>query len=112
MDAPRVFLICVNRLVCEAMNILLRREGIEVVAVELNPEQALEKARAFHPNIILLESADDATDLEIALGRLVHENRGLRLISLNSRKNEISIYCRQQRPITRTQDLFEAICHD
>ncbi len=111
MEPPRVFLICVNRLVCEAVNVLLRREGIELLGMETNPEAALAQVRALRPNVVLVEGDGTSGDsiLMAALTRLVYENEKLRIIRLNLTQQELNIYQQEHRQLVNTQDLVAAI---
>ncbi len=111
MEPPRVFLICVNRLVCEAVNVLLRREGIELLGMETNPEAALAQVRVLRPNVVLVEGDGTSGDsiLMAALTRLVYENEKLRIIRLNLTQQELNIYQQEHRQLVNTQDLVAAI---
>lgn len=110
MDPPRVFLICVNRLVCEAVNVLLRREGIELLGMETDPEAALEQIRALRPDIVLVEGDDANSEVGLtALARLVYENGNLRVIRLSLLAEQLRIYHQEQRRLLNTQDLLAAI---
>ncbi len=73
MNSPRVYLVGANRLVCEAVNALLRREGIELVGMETDSDLALAQVSALEPNVVLVES-DGKSDAGIlsALTRLAY----------------------------------------
>ncbi len=110
MDRPRVFLICVNRLVCEAVNVLLRREGIELLGMETDPEAALAQVRALRPDIVLVEGDDANSGADwTALARLVYEDGNLRVIRLSLLAERLRIYHQEQRRLVNTQDLVAAI---
>ncbi len=100
-----------NRLVCEAVNVLLRREGIELLGMETNPEVALAQVRALQPNVVLVEGDGTNGDstLMAALTRLVYENEKLRIIRLNLTQQELNIYQQEHRQLVNTQDLLAAI---
>ncbi len=100
-----------NRLVCEAVNVLLRREGIELLGMETNPEAALAQVRALRPNVVLVEGDGTSGDsiLMAALTRLVYENEKLRIIRLNLTQQELNIYQQEHRQLVNTQDLVAAI---
>lgn len=111
MNPPRVFLICVNRLVCEAVNVLLRREGIELVGMETDPDVALAQIRALQPNVVVVEGdgADVPAPLMSALARLVYDKPDLRVIRISLTDRALNIYQQQQRQLVNTQDLVAAI---
>src|SRR5512136_1376353 len=107
MDKPRVFLICVNRLVCEAVNVLLRREGIELLGVETDIESGLVQVRAFDPDIVLVEgdSVQIETRLMSELARLSYEREKLQIIRLSLANLALHIYHQEQRRFMDTGDL-------
>ncbi len=111
MEAPRVFLICVNRLVCEAVKMLLFKEGIDLLGMETDPETALLRIRALKPNVILVEGdgAEGDSSLMSAVTQLVCENEQMRVIRLSLTQQELNIYRQEQRQFVNTQDLVAAI---
>lgn len=111
MNPPRVFLICINRLVCEAVHVLLRREGIELLGMETDPDTALERVYALQPDIVLVEGDDTVPEgrLMPQLARLAYETADLRVIRLSLVGEQLCIYRREQRPLLNTQDLVAAI---
>ena len=54
MDPPRVFLIYVNRLVSEVVNVLLSREGIRLIGMETDPDLAVRLISGLLPDIVLV----------------------------------------------------------
>ena len=111
MDPPRVFLICVNQLVCEAVNILLRRAGIELLAMETDPDLALAQVCTLKPDIVLVEGNGNGADagLMSRLAALVYERDNLRVIRLSISDGQVHIYHQEQRRLVTTQDLIAAI---
>ena len=111
MDSPRVFLVCLNRLVCEAVNVLLRREGFALIGMETDPDNALDQIRALNPDIVLVE--DDGANLAMnwlsSLMQLAYEQTNLRIIRLSLTDEEMHIYHQEQRKLVNTQDLVAAI---
>jgi hypothetical protein len=108
---PRVFLICVNRLVCEAVNLLLRREGIELLGIETDSKIALSRVRALQPNVVLVEGDGVHGDSKLmaALTHLVCVNEGMRIIRISLNQKELNIYRQEQRQLINTKDLVSAI---
>ncbi|MDE3087906.1 MAG: hypothetical protein KGJ80_00785 [Chloroflexota bacterium] len=137
MDRPRVYLICVNRLICEAVNALLHREGIELLGVETDPDVALKQVNALDPDIVLVEGfgadhqdmeharglhyvldaavdakgehEDAGSHLMSALAQLAYEKENLRIIRLSLPDEELVIYHQEQRRFMDTHDLVAAI---
>jgi hypothetical protein len=116
MEPPRVFLMCVNRLVCEAVNIVLRHEGLELVGMETDLRTGLAQIRALQPNIVLVEglapseeTANQEAVLMSALVQLVYDNPRLRVIRFSLSEGELRILRQEQRRLVGTQDLIAAI---
>ncbi len=111
MDPPSVYLICVNRLVCEAVNVLLRREGIALLGMETDPDLALAQVCALKPNVVLVEGNGAGTDagLMSRLAQLVYERRDLALIRLSMNDGQLHIYHQERRRLATTRDLIDAI---
>ncbi len=111
MDPPRVYLICVNRLVCEAVNVLLRREGITLLGMETDAELALAQVCALNPSVILVEGNGAGTDAALMsrLAQLVYERKNLCVIRLSMSDGQLHIYHQEQRRLVTTQDLIQAI---
>ena len=135
MDAPRVFLICVNKLVCEAVNILLRREGMVLLGMETDPETALRRVKSLDPDIVLVEGLDtddagDSTSIAVswsdsaerknrkdkadanlmtALFEMAYKSKHLRIIQLCLPNEELRIYHQEHRRFLNTHDLVAAI---
>jgi hypothetical protein len=137
MDAPRVFLICVNQLVCEAVNVLLRREGMVLLGMETDPEAALSRVNALDPDIVVVEGLGGAdsdelsllptmlstpnarerknrqdkaeSNLMAALLGMAYKRQHLRIIQLCLPNEELRIYHQEQRRFSNTHDLVTAI---
>ena len=110
MNSPRVYLIGVNRLVCEAVNLLLLREGIELVGMETDSDRALAQVHALQPDVVLIES-DGKSDTHVmaALTPLAYQKDQLRLIRISLAEKELHIYHQEQRRLINMQDLVGAI---
>ena len=111
MDHPRIFLICVNRLVCEAVHMVLRREGFNLVGLETDPRAALEQVRALTPDVVVVEGSGDGMDagLLAELAQLAFEKENLRIIRISLVDEHLHIYHQEQRRMVTTQDLVTAI---
>ncbi len=111
MDRPRVFLICTNQLVCEAVNVLLRREGIDLVGMETDIPVALTNIRKLHPDVVLVEGDGNPTAMSLmsSLAQLAYEDERLRVIRLCLTDEALHIYHQEQRRLVNTQDLVAAI---
>lgn len=111
MDRPRIFLICVNRLVFEAVRLMLSREGFELLGLETDLQTGLTQVRALNPDVVLVEGNDGEEDgkLLTALARLAYEKANLRIIRLSLIDERLHIYHQEQRRLVNTQDLVAAI---
>ncbi len=111
MHGPRVYLVCVNRLVCEAVKALLSREGIELLGMETDMDIALAQVRALDPDIVLVEGDGGKIEstLMSELTRLAYEKEKLRIIRLNLPQEVLRIYYQEQRRFMDTHDLVAAI---
>lgn len=115
MDAPRVFMICVNRLVAEALNVQLRDRGIELLGIETDLKAALARIQALRPNVVLVEGdrapqpARRQVGLMSTVARLQSENEDVRVIRVSLTDAEIHIYHQEQRRLINMQDLVAAI---
>jgi DNA-binding NarL/FixJ family response regulator len=111
MDRPRVFLICVNRLVCEAVHALLIREGIDLVGMETDTEVGLAQVRALDPDIVLVEGDGFKIEtlLMAELARLTYERGKLQIIRLYLPEEALRIFHQEQRRFMDTRDLVAAI---
>ncbi len=110
MNQPRVFMICANQLVCEAVNVLLRREGIELLGIETDSDRALAQVRALAPDIVLIEGdAKGDVGLSAAMAQMVYEEENVRVIRLSLSDEQLHIYHQEQRRLINTQDLVTAI---
>ncbi len=111
MNHPRVFLIWVNRLVSEAVDVLLKREGIAPLGMECDPDLALDRVRALNPDVVLVEGDSEAKDARLfsKLAQLVYERENLRVIRLCLDDGQLHIYHQEQRRLISTQDLVAAI---
>lgn len=114
MALPRVYLICVNRLVCEAVTMLLRREGIELLGMDTDTEAALAQVRALNPEVVLVESGDEDAEANVmpALAQLVSGKGHRRVIRLGLADKELYIYHQEHRRLVDVRDLVAAICAD
>ncbi len=107
----RVFLICVNRLVCEAVDVLLRREGIIPLGMTTDPETALKHVRSLQPEVVVVEggATELGAELRIKLACLMHEMTNLRVVYFDLVNHELDVVTQQQLRLVSTQDLVAAI---
>lgn len=111
MNHPRVFLVWVNRLVCEAVDMLLKREGIEPLGMENDPDRALDRVHELNPDVVLVEGDGAVKDARLMskLAQLVYERDNLRVIRLCLEDGQLHIYHQEQRRLLSTKDLMAAI---
>ena len=111
MDHSRVFLIFVNRLVCEAVDVVLRREGIQLLGMESDPDLALAQVLTTQPDVVLVEGNGVSGDARLmsSLAQLVYEKENLRVIRLSLNDGQLHIYHQEQRRLMTIHDLVAAI---
>ncbi|MCL4486659.1 MAG: hypothetical protein M1570_00830 [Chloroflexi bacterium] len=111
MALPRVYLICANQLVCEAVNVLLRREGVTLLGMETDTEVALAQVSELKPDVVLGAGGDEAAESSLTrtLARLVSEKGPLRVIRLGLADKELYIYHQEHRRLVDVRDLLAAI---
>jgi chemotaxis response regulator CheB len=110
VKSPRVYLIGANRLVCEAVNLLLLKEGIELVGMETDSDLALAQVRELLPDVVLIESDENSdTGVLTALTQLAYRKEKLLLIRMSLTDKELHIYHQEQRRLMNMQDLVGAI---
>lgn len=111
METPRVFILSVNRLVCEAVNVLLRKEGVAPIGMDSDPENALIQIKQLNPEVLLVEGGDEEAKglLMSTLGRLAYDNGKLRIIRMSLSDAELHIYHQEQRRLLDSRDLIAAI---
>lgn len=111
MDPPRVFLIYVNRLVSEAVNVLLSREGIRLIGMETDPDLAVRLISGLLPDIVLVEGNGVGTDVSLMarLAAMLCEHENLRVIRLSITDGQVNIYHQEHRRLVTTQDLIRAV---
>lgn len=106
----RVYLVGAHQLVCEAVNVLLHREGIELLGMEMDSQAALAQVRALDPEVVLVEGdAENDERLMPALAGLVCEKENLRVIRISLTDKELRIYRQEQRRLVDVHDLVAAI---
>jgi chemotaxis response regulator CheB len=111
MDRSRIFLIFVNQLVCEAVDAVLRREGIQLLGTESDPDRALAQVLTLQPDVVLVEGNGASGDARLmsTLAQLVYEKENLRVVRLSLNDGQLHIYHQEQRRLMTIQDLVAAI---
>ncbi|MFQ6057293.1 MAG: hypothetical protein ACE5MB_00230 [Anaerolineae bacterium] len=110
MKNHRVFILLRHPLFAQAVESLLQgEEGIEVVGIDTDAQRALERIKVLQPDILVVDENDEDEPLIPGVSRIFQESLGLRMIGLKVGSNELVIYSRQQRTVTRPEDLVEAI---
>jgi len=106
----RVLLVSEPSLFAEAVEGLLRQEqGLEIVGLETDPEQAVERIKESHPDVVILTDGEAATELEAELLHLVREGFPMRIVEVDRATNTLCIYCGERQSIREVRNLVEAV---
>jgi len=106
----RVFILSGHLLFARGVESLLRRQaGVEVIGCERDEEQAVERIRELHPDVVILDDDPSAEGARLALLRILREAATPRIIGLNLQSNTLCIYRGERRLVGGTEDLLEAI---
>jgi DNA-binding NarL/FixJ family response regulator len=106
----RVLVVSGLSLFGEGIEGLLRQEpGLEIVALETDPAQAIERIKETHPDVVVLTDAEAATGLGLELLGMVSEGFHMRLVEVHRATNTLCVYSGEQQPIREVGDLVDAV---
>lgn len=110
MPMSRVFILYSHGLFARGVQSLLSRDiQVEVVGMEKDDQQALEKIKALNPDVILVDSGATHTDPCLTISEIFQEVPGARVISLSLQENGIDIYDKHRIVACGPDDLVRAI---
>ncbi len=110
MVGSRVFILYSHSLFARGVQSLLVQErGVEVVGVERDEPQAMDKIRDLRPDVILVDSGTHRRESCLTLSEIFQEMPGARVISLSLQENGIDIYDKQRILALTPEDLVRAI---
>ncbi|MCL4535535.1 MAG: hypothetical protein M1370_10305 [Bacteroidetes bacterium] len=110
MPRSRVFILYSHGLFARGVQSLLSREPlVEVVGVEKDDRQALDKIKSLNPDVILVDSGATRANTCLTIAEVFQEVPGARVISLSLQENGIDIYDKQRIVACGPGDLVRAI---
>ena len=108
----RVLVVSNASLFGEGIEGLLRQEpGLEIVGLETDPGQAVERIKEAHPDVVILADVEAGTGLELELLRLVSEGFHMRIVEVHLATNTLCLYCGEQQSIGEARDLVDTVRH-
>jgi len=106
----RVLVVAEASLFQEGIEELLRQEeGLEILDLETDPEQAVERIKESHPDVVILTDGEAATELEAELLRLVREGFPMTIVEVHLATNTLCLYWGEQQPIREVRDLVDTV---
>lgn len=101
-------------------NLLTQQGKVEVIGATASPDEAIEKVKALHPDVVILDSTKMFGDPLSSLKRIFSASPDIKVICLSLHNNQMAIYqAIQQRTMTEYRvfkwkvedaaDLFQAI---
>jgi hypothetical protein len=106
----RVLVVAEPSLLQESIQELLRQEpGLEIVALETDPAQAMGRVKESHPDVVVLTDAEAATGLGLGLLSMVREGFHMRIVEVNRSTNTLCLFCGEQQPIREVGDLVDTV---
>ena len=108
----RVLVVAEASLFQEGIEELLRQEeGLEILDLETDPEQAVERIKESHPDVVILTDGEAATELEAELLHLVREGFPMRIVEVDRATNTLCVYCGEQQSVRDERALVDAVAH-
>jgi DNA-binding NarL/FixJ family response regulator len=105
-----IFMLSTHPLFSQGVESLLRQEtGLEIVGRETDVDKAVERIKELRPDVVIVDSADPASDPTSAVMRILRERVVAKAIGLNLQDNTMCIYRGEQRVVKEVKDLVEAI---
>ena len=93
----RVLIVSGMSLFEEGIEGLLRQEpGLEIVGLETDARQAMERIREAHPDVVILTDGEAAAGFSPELVRMVREGLRMRIVEIQLATNTLCIYCGEQ----------------
>jgi DNA-binding NarL/FixJ family response regulator len=110
VSRSRVFILYNHHLFARGVESLLSREReVEVVGMERDHRQTLDKIRLLDPDVILVDSSTSPEASSVTIPEIFQKAPNARVISLSLRENGIDIYDKQHVIASGPQDLVRLI---
>jgi DNA-binding NarL/FixJ family response regulator len=90
-------------------SLLDRQKNVEIVGWETDVDQAVQKVKMLHPDVVIVDSADPDCILAPCTVRLLSEEIGATIIGLYLESNAMTIIRKEERTIREVGDLVQAI---
>ncbi|MHB1160826.1 MAG: hypothetical protein ACYC66_03250 [Chloroflexota bacterium] len=110
MPRSRVFILYSHGLFARGVQSLLSQEGgIEVIGMERDDRQAIDRIRALRPDVILVDSSDTPEDHCLTISGIFQEMPEARVINLSLQENGIDVYDKQRITAAGPEDLLRIL---
>lgn len=110
MPRFRVFILYNHHLFARGVESLLSKESeVQVVGMERDDRQTLDKIRLLDPDVILVDSSTKPEESSITISEIFQRAPNARVISLSLRENGIDIYDKQRVTASGPEDLLRVI---
>ena len=111
MNPPRVFMICRDEIVGDAIRAALQEQGVSIIGVEFDPHKAQARIFDLNPDVILMEGDALGDDFAPSIWRALHALRraGTRIIHISPHDNQIQIYRQEQKSVYSALELAQTI---
>lgn len=84
--------------------------GLEVVRIGITLSDTEKRLRSLRPDVIIFDSSDVRLATWPGITQFLRENPGILVIGLDlTTTNEVTIFSSHQYPVTKVEDLIEAI---
>lgn len=112
MRAHRVVVFYGSSLFAEGVAALLRRQGVDVVAVPAVERGAAKRLRALKPQVVILDSDDPALSSELTVMDLLEVSPQSRVVRLDLEKDRLEVYQKKRWAVAKSSDLVRVIQED
>ena len=86
-----------------------REAGVEIVGMERDDRQALDKIRRLRPDVIVMDSGASPEDCSLTVSGIFQEIPHARVIALSLRENGIDVYDKQRIVAAGPEDLLRVL---
>ena len=107
----RVYVLFGNSLMAEGVEVMLKKEGLGVVGVDVGDEEAFSRfERDFQPgDAVIVDVGDAAVHPTLSLLHTLAERADVLVIGLDASQNEVHIFRKWRKTVSQVGELVEAI---
>lgn len=106
----RVLVLYSQSLFAQCLQRLLENAGdFEVTGVDFELQDAVAALRAGHPDAVVIDADDLNTAGRDLLVQLLRETASVHLVCLTAVEGKVTLYRRDQLPVTRSAELLDAL---